>query len=139
MRGILGAGARATQYHKLLGHIERNPRLGVALLDIDSPGGSVAVSEDLYLKVMRLREKKPVVAFVRGVAASGAYLVACAATKIIALPNAIVGSLGVISFRPVAGFGSRGPGTTPGPGPGARLRHGGGLHGTARERVGPGG
>ncbi len=72
------------------------------LLDIDSPGGSVSASEDLYLKVRRLREKKPVVAFIRGTGASGSYMVACAASRIVALPSALVGSIGVISMRPVA-------------------------------------
>ncbi len=76
--------------------------MGCIVLDIDSPGGSVAASEDLYFKIARLREKKPVVAFIRGTGASGSYLIACAATRIVALPSAIVGSIGVISMRPVA-------------------------------------
>ena len=102
VKGIIGANTRASVHHELLDKLERDPRVGSVVLDIDSPGGGVAASEDLFLKVKRLREKKPVVAFIRGTGASGSYLVACAATRIIALPSAIVGSIGVISLRPVA-------------------------------------
>ncbi len=47
-----------------------------------------------------LAAKKPVIAFIRGVGASGAYMLACPATKIVAIPSAIIGSIGVISMRP---------------------------------------
>ena len=102
IRGIIGASLQASVYHELLDRLERDPKTGAVLMDIDSPGGAVGASEDLYLKTKRLAEKKPVVAFIRGTGASGAYLLACAATKIIALPSAIVGSIGVISMRPEA-------------------------------------
>ena len=102
IHGVLGAAVRAGVYHQLLDRLERNPSIRSVVLDIDSPGGSVSASEDLYLKVVRLREKKPVIAFIRGTGASGSYLVACAASRIIALPTAIVGSIGVISLQPVA-------------------------------------
>ena len=59
-------------------------------------------SEYLYGAVSRLAARKPVIAFVRGVGASGSYMVACGATKIIALPSSIIGSIGVISIGPVA-------------------------------------
>ncbi len=99
--GTLGAGIRANTYYQILDRLERSARIGCVVLDIDSPGGSVSASEALYLKVVRLRQKKPVVAFIRGTGASGAYLVACAASRIVAQPGAIVGSIGVISLRPV--------------------------------------
>ena len=102
VRGIIGASLQASVYHELLDRLERDPKAGAVVLDIDSPGGAVGASEDLYLKTKRLAEKKPVVAFIRGTGASGAYLLACAATRIIALPSAIVGSIGVISMRPEA-------------------------------------
>ena len=101
LQGVLGATVRAGAYHHLLERLERNPRVGCVVLDIDSPGGFVSASEALYRKVARLREKKPVIAFIRGVGASGSYLVACAASRIVAQPSAIVGSIGVISLRPV--------------------------------------
>jgi protease IV len=69
------------------------------LLNIDSPGGGVAVSQELYTEIRRLREKKDkiVVAYVSSTGASGAYYVACAADKIIANPGTIIGSIGVIA------------------------------------------
>ena len=101
LHGVIGASIRPGDYYQLLDRVERSPRIGAVVLDIDSPGGSVSASEDLYLKVARVREKKPVIAFIRGTGASGSYMIACAASKIVALPSAIVGSIGVISMRPV--------------------------------------
>src|SRR5919198_1140364 len=69
------------------------------LLNIDSPGGGVAVSQEIYAEIRRLREKKDkiVVAYLSSTGASGAYYVACAANKIVANPETIVGSIGVIA------------------------------------------
>jgi protease-4 len=69
------------------------------LLKIDSPGGGVAVSQEIYTEVKRLREmkNKTVVAYMASVGASGAYYVACAADTIVANPGTIVGSIGVIA------------------------------------------
>ena len=69
------------------------------LLNIDSPGGDVAVSQELYTEVRRLREEKGkvVVAYLSSVGASGAYYVACAADQIVASPGTVVGSIGVIA------------------------------------------
>ena len=69
------------------------------LLNIDSPGGGVAVSQELYSEIKRLRDKKgkTIVAYVSSTGASGAYYVACAADKIIANPGTIIGSIGVIA------------------------------------------
>jgi protease IV len=69
------------------------------LLNIDSPGGGVAVSQEIYAEVRRLREKnkKTIVAYLSSTGASGAYYIACAADKIVANPGTIVGSIGVIA------------------------------------------
>ena len=69
------------------------------LLNIDSPGGGVAVSQEIYTEIRRLRDKKDkiVVAYLSSTGASGAYYVACAANKILANPGTIVGSIGVIA------------------------------------------
>jgi len=68
------------------------------LLNIDSPGGGVAVAQELYAEVRRLRDEKgkTVVAYLSSVGASGAYYVACAADQIVANPGSVVGSIGVI-------------------------------------------
>src|SRR5262245_27758708 len=63
------------------------------LLNIDSPGGGVAVSQEIYAEIKRLREKKDktIVAYLSSTGASGAYYVACGANKIVANPGSIVG------------------------------------------------
>jgi protease-4 len=69
------------------------------LLNVDSPGGGVAVSQEIYTEIKRLREKKDkiIVAYMSSTGASGAYYVSCAANKIVANPGTIVGSIGVIA------------------------------------------
>jgi protease-4 len=69
------------------------------LLNIDSPGGGVAVSQEIYTEIKRLREKKDkiVVAYLSSTGASGAYYVSVATNKIVANPGTIVGSIGVIA------------------------------------------
>jgi protease-4 len=69
------------------------------LLNIDSPGGGVAVSQEIYEEIKRLRDKKDktIVAYLSSTGASGAYYIACAANKIVANPGTIVGSIGVIA------------------------------------------
>jgi protease IV len=69
------------------------------LLDIDSPGGGVAVSQEIYTEIKRLREKKDkiIVAYLSSTGASGAFYISCAANKIVANPGTIVGSIGVIA------------------------------------------
>jgi len=66
------------------------------ILSIDSPGGTVVGSAALYDGLRRLAEKKPIVAVVDGIAASGAYIAAMGADHIVAPRNALVGSIGVI-------------------------------------------
>src|SRR6266404_5572804 len=66
------------------------------VLRIDSPGGAVAPSQEIYDEVGRVRERKPVIASLGSVAASGGYYVASAASKILADPGTITGSIGAI-------------------------------------------
>lgn len=75
-------------------------RASAVILSIDSPGGTVTGSEQLYDALRHLAAKKPVVAVVEGVAASGAYVAALGADHIIARRNALVGSIGVIYQYP---------------------------------------
>jgi signal peptide peptidase SppA len=74
----------------------RNAR--AVALAINSPGGSAVQSHLIYRRIRQLAEEKklPVIAFVEDVAASGGYMLACAADEIICDPASIVGSIGVI-------------------------------------------
>jgi serine protease SohB len=74
------------------------PRARAVALLINSPGGSAAQSHLVFQRIRQLAAEKerPVVAFVEDVAASGGYMIACAADEIVADPSSIVGSIGVI-------------------------------------------
>lgn len=71
-------------------------RARALVLRIDSPGGTVVGSEALYRALRKVAEKKPVVAVMDGVAASGGYMVAIAADRIFAHEASITGSIGVL-------------------------------------------
>ena len=75
-------------------------RLAALVLYVDSPGGGVLASDLIAREVRKLREKKPVVAYMSGVAASGGYYVSALAQRIVAQPLTITGSIGVISMKP---------------------------------------
>ncbi|HWP81636.1 MAG TPA: signal peptide peptidase SppA [Bacteroidota bacterium] len=64
---------------------------------VDSPGGGVAASQEIYEEVKKTRESgKPVVVSMGSIAASGGYYVSCAANTIVANPGTLTGSIGVI-------------------------------------------
>lgn len=67
------------------------------LLRINSPGGSVGISQEIYEAVKKVRLKKPIIASMGDVAASGGYYVASACDYIISNPGTLTGSIGVIS------------------------------------------
>lgn len=88
------------------GSLERGfsmPGIVAVALVINSPGGSAAQSHLIHQRIRALAAEKklPVIAFVEDVAASGGYMIACAADEILADPASLVGSIGVVS----AGFG----------------------------------
>ena len=100
--GVIGGGQmRPAEYAMLFRRLGEDAHIKAVILEIDSPGGSATASDYLYLALRRLAAKKPVIAFIHGVGASGGYFLACATQRIIAIPSAIIGSIGVISVRPV--------------------------------------
>jgi protease IV len=70
------------------------------VLRVDSPGGSGLASDVIWRALMRAREKKPVVASMSELAASGGYYISMAAQVIVAEPETLTGSIGVIAARP---------------------------------------
>ncbi len=70
------------------------------VLRIDSPGGAVGPSQEIYREIRRTARSKPVVASLGSVAASGGYYIASAASHIVANPGTITGSIGVIIHFP---------------------------------------
>lgn len=75
---------------------ERSPAVKAVVVRIESPGGGVAPSQEIYNAILKLRAVKPVVASLGGVAASGGYYIASACHAIVANPGSITGSIGVI-------------------------------------------
>jgi protease-4 len=75
------------------------------VLHVNSPGGGVAPSQEIYEEILRVREEdgKIVVVSMSSVAASGGYLISCAADQIMANPGTITGSIGVIIQFATAG------------------------------------
>ena len=102
VHGVIGGAVRTEALLRALGHARKSHAVRGVLLDIDSPGGAAVPSEALHVATKRLAAVKPVVAWIRGTGASGAYFVACGASRILSFPSALVGSIGVISVRPVA-------------------------------------
>lgn len=101
MSGMIGGALRVPVYSRILDAVRRDRRFKSVVVEIDSPGGAASGSELLYRSLARVREAKPVVAYIRGTGASGAYYIACGASRIVALPTSLVGSIGVIYLRPV--------------------------------------
>lgn len=96
---IAGAG-RTAEWIELVRRLRESRRVPAVVLDVDSPGGSATASDDIFLALERLAAKKPLVAAIRGTGASGSYLAAVAARRIVANPTSIVGSIGVIAAGP---------------------------------------
>ncbi len=71
-------------------------RIKAIILRINSPGGGVGPSQEIYIEIIRTTQTKKVIASLGSLAASGAYYIASAADQIIANPGTLTGSIGVI-------------------------------------------
>lgn len=94
---IQGVILDSQPYLDSLSKIKKDDGIKAIVLRIDSPGGAVGPSQEIYSEILKLREKKPVIATLGSVGASGGYYIACAAQKILANPGTITGSIGVIA------------------------------------------
>ena len=81
-----------------------HPEVRAVVLAFESPGGTVVDTEAIYFELTKLREKKPVVTAVNGMAASGAYYLSVNTDYIFAKPTSLVGNIGVIGYLPPAPF-----------------------------------
>jgi len=91
--GIKKAGAKTIT--KELRKLGDDPNIRAVVLRINSPGGSALASDLIWKEVMSLRKKKPVIASLGSVAASGGYYIASAANVIYSEPTTITGSIGI--------------------------------------------
>lgn len=109
LEGIIQSGQKdsfmqesysAESTRKSLAKALDDPSVRGVLLRINSPGGTVAESQEIYNLVMKVRRKKPVFVSMTDVAASGGYYIASAADRIYADPGTLTGSIGVIFSSP---------------------------------------
>ena len=102
LEGTIGVGVRPQDWVPVFQGLRRSRFVKAVVLEIDSRGGSASASDHLYLELRKLAADKPVVAFAGNICASGGYLIACAAHELVVQPAAVIGSIGVISVRPLA-------------------------------------
>lgn len=86
-----------TELSKEFRDLEERDDIKAIVLRIDSPGGTVGPSQEIHSEILRLKKKKPVVASLGAIAASGGFYAAVAADKIVANPGTLTGSIGVIA------------------------------------------
>ena len=86
----------AFEINALLNYARDQDSIKGVVIQLDSPGGSAAPSEHLYMQIAKLREKKPVVMVINEIAASGGYMMALGANYIYAKPSSFVAGVGVI-------------------------------------------
>ena len=79
-----------------LADFRKNKKISAIILRINSPGGGVGPSQEIYKETIRTAKTKKVIASLGSIAASGGYYIASAADKIVANPGTITGSIGVI-------------------------------------------
>ena len=93
-------GERAKDVYRQLNAARQDKRVKGLIVRVNSPGGTISGSDQIYKEILKYREKenKPVVAFMQGVAASGGYYTSVACDKIVAERTTITGSIGVISW-----------------------------------------
>ena len=97
IRGVID-NEQAQNVRRQLKSAQEDKRVKGLILRVNSPGGGVSPSDQIYNEILKYRQEtdKPVVAFMEGVAASGGYYTSVACDKIVAEPTTITGSVGVI-------------------------------------------
>jgi protease IV len=93
---VEGMISDSTEICEQLDEFGKDDSIVAVVLRVDSPGGGVAASQEIYEAILELRKTKKVVVSMGSVAASGGLLVACAADKIVANPGTITGSISAI-------------------------------------------
>lgn len=91
---------KSGSFVKYLKEAREDDKIKAIILRIDSPGGSVIASEEIWQEIQKTKKVKPVYASMSDVAASGGYYMAMACDTIIAHPSTITGSIGVIMAVP---------------------------------------
>lgn len=88
------------RYVKEIEKLKNNDNVKAVVFRVNSPGGSAYASEQIWKAITDLKTKKPVVVSMGDYAASGGYYISCSASKIIAQPNTLTGSIGIFGMFP---------------------------------------
>jgi len=101
---IEGTILESKEIVETLNYFNEDNNIDGILVRINSPGGAVAPSQEIFAKVHKIskEDKKPIVASIGNTGASGGYYIAIGADKIVANSGSIVGSIGVIINFPIA-------------------------------------
>jgi protease-4 len=97
--GVLHVQGTIDDSHSILTELKRfkeAPWVKAIVIRIDSPGGAVAPTQEVFEELQKLKNKKPVIASMGGMATSGGYYIASACDQIVANPGTLTGSIGVI-------------------------------------------
>lgn len=93
---IKGPIMDASETLDTINNYEKNNAVRAVIIRIDSPGGKIGPSQEIYSRLLKLNRVKPVVTSMSSMAASGGYYIALASRCIYALPGTITGSIGVL-------------------------------------------
>jgi protease-4 len=97
------SGETAQQIVDVLQYVRDDRSIKAVVVNLNSPGGGVSESSEIFINMVKLREKKPVVVAVTDFAASGAYFMLLGANYVYTNPAAFVGNVGVILWLPYQG------------------------------------
>jgi protease-4 len=97
---VLGPIMSSDDLNRHIIEFRDNKSVKAVILRIDSPGGAVGPSQEIYSEILKLQKKKPVVVSMGSVTASGGYYIAAPAERLFANPGTITGSIGVIMSFP---------------------------------------
>ncbi len=93
INGIIGDEQKM---YDLISSVEDDKKIKAVIIWLDTPGGSAVGGEEIYLRLRKLSEKKPVVAVMRSISASAGYMIALGTDRIFARAGTITGSIGVL-------------------------------------------
>jgi len=97
---MYSTGITAKEFVSELRKLQDDDQVKAVVFRVNSPGGSAYASEQIWRALTELKEKKPVVVSMGDYAASGGYYISCNATKIVAQPNTLTGSIGIFGLYP---------------------------------------
>jgi len=98
--GLSDEGLTSEGFDKLLRQVANDSQIKGVIVRIDSPGGEVTASDEIWREMMLLRQKKPLVISMSDTAASGGYYIAMTGDPVLAYPGTLTGSIGVVFGKP---------------------------------------